>query len=159
VIFFIFAFAFPFIVMPLNPKRLTFIVDDNKDYCELLKRAFADNYPNSRLEFFYSGQALLDRLADLSGKLPDLIMLDLIMPEPDGLATLIKLNESHLLRRIPTIMVSVSDSSEDINNCYQEGVNAYVMKPSRLDDLKYMVNSICRYWLDTSQLPSQRWAY
>lgn len=143
--------------MPLNPKRLTFIVDDNEDYCELLKRAFADNYPNCRLEFFFSSQALLDRLEEVGGTLPDLIMLDLMMPELDGLATLTKLKQSQRLKRIPTVIVSVSDSPEDINNCYHEGVNAYVMKPARLDDLRYMVDVICRYWLDTAQLPSQRW--
>ena len=129
---------------------LTWIVDDDAEYGTLLTKAFSEKKLDSRLDFFLSGQLVLERLGDTDGELPDLILLDLELPKQDGLETLLAIRNDPRAKHIPVLIVSKATSPATISLCYQLGVNAYVMKPDRFDDLAYFVNSICRYWLEMS---------
>jgi CheY-like chemotaxis protein len=137
--------------MPQNPKRVIYIADDNEDFLNLLQRAFFSTYPDSQLEFFSGGQALLSRLEEVDLRLPDLIVLDLLMPGMDGLATVHKLHENPDSLKIPTIILSMSESSTHIEQCYQAGVDAYLVKPENLKELNSLVDTIGRHWLDIDQ--------
>ncbi|KAA9356912.1 response regulator [Larkinella humicola] len=129
---------------------LTWIVDDDAEYGLLLQKAFFEKKLESRLDFFLSGQLVMERLDNADGELPDLILLDLELPKQDGIDTLSAIRNNPRGKYIPVLMVSNSASPATISLCYQLGVNAYVVKPNRFDDLAYFVNSICRYWLEMS---------
>ncbi|RCR70984.1 response regulator [Larkinella punicea] len=129
---------------------LTWIVDDDEEYGTLLTKAFSEKKLDSRLDFFLSGQLVLEKLDDVDGELPDLILLDLVLPKRDGIDILLAIRSNPRTMHIPVLIVSTSTSPATISLCYQLGVNAYVMKPGQFDDLAYFVNSICRYWLEMS---------
>ncbi|RAK00302.1 two-component system response regulator [Larkinella arboricola] len=139
-----------------SSSRLTFIVDDNADYHTMLKTTFEEVRPNTRTKFFFSGQALLDQLSDPANQHPDLIILDLFMPEMDGLTTLNHIRQNLKLTKIPTIIMSVSDSKSDLLNSYQAGANSFIKKPSRLDEFMKFIDITCRFWLEIAQVPSLR---
>jgi CheY-like chemotaxis protein len=59
---------------------------------------------------------------------PTLILLDLNLPRKDGRQVLAVIKSEDLLRRIPVVVLSSSDSERDITNCYDLGANCYIVK-------------------------------
>ncbi|HEY7055903.1 MAG TPA: EAL domain-containing protein [Vicinamibacterales bacterium] len=59
----------------------------------------------------------------------DLVLLDVMMPEMNGIQTLRRLRESRPISELPVIMVTARDSSEDVVEALDAGANDYVTKP------------------------------
>lgn len=97
---------------------------------------------------------LRHRLQNADGSLPDVILLDLNMPNMDGFGVLAELKSVPLLRRIPTVVFSTSDDQEDIDRAYEEGANSYVVKPAKLNDLKRSLDLVASYWAKAARLPT-----
>lgn len=79
-------------------------------------------------------------------KSPDVILLDMIMPDLDGMAVLSELltDSDPSLARTPIIMVSASDEEEDIVQALDMGAQDYVTKPVRLSVLTARLRSALR---------------
>jgi CheY-like chemotaxis protein len=141
--------------MTLGPKKLVFVVDDNEDECILIKYAFTEERPDCILECFDSGRAILDRLNQSDGTNPDLILLDLLMPELDGLSVLSQIKESPALKSIPILIFTHSDSPSSLYVSYLSGSNSYLVKPTNFEDLKRHISVICKYWFDCVSVPTK----
>jgi CheY-like chemotaxis protein len=75
---------------------------------------------------------------------PNLILLDIKMPEMDGFAVLSSLrSEGH---PTPVIMVSGSARQPDIDRAYALGCNGYVVKPDSIDEYRRIANAVLGYW-------------
>lgn len=59
----------------------------------------------------------------------DLVLLDLLMPNVDGLEVLAEIKDDPQLRRVPVIMVSGSDEAESIAKCIEMGAAGHLSKP------------------------------
>jgi len=84
---------------------------------------------------------------------PDFVILDLDMPKMDGCGVLAEVKADPLLRNIPIVMFSTSDSRQDVLRCYELGANCYVSKPGNLQDYASAVTSIVNFWLSVARLP------
>lgn len=62
-------------------------------------------------------------------KMPDLIVLDMMMPVMDGIETLLKLKEDARLKPIPVIIVSAKSTEQDIVRALESGADDYITKP------------------------------
>jgi len=60
---------------------------------------------------------------------PDLIILDMVMPEMDGIETLIKLKATEETKNIPVIMFTAKGQSEDVEKAQSAGAADYIVKP------------------------------
>lgn len=100
------------------------VVDDIKTNCDVLKRRLENN--NFNVEVSMSGK---DALAKISESQFDLILLDVLMPEVNGLEVLIKIREQYSADKLPVIMVSSFDDVESISKCIQLGASDYLPKP------------------------------
>ncbi|MFL2691983.1 MAG: diguanylate cyclase [Gammaproteobacteria bacterium] len=100
------------------------VVDDIKTNCDVLKRRLENN--NFNVEVSMSGK---DALAKISKSQFDLILLDVLMPEVNGLEVLIKIREQYSADKLPVIMVSSFDDVESISKCIQLGASDYLPKP------------------------------
>jgi two-component system, chemotaxis family, response regulator Rcp1 len=58
------------------------------------------------------------------------------------------------LRRIPVIIFSTSQLSQDVSRSYELGANCYVSKPGNLDDFRSVVRSIEDFWFGSASLPN-----
>lgn len=67
--------------------------------------------------------------ASTSNPIPLLILLDLNLPVLSGLEVLQRIKSDERTRRIPVVMLTTTDSSQEINKCYDLGCNIYVVKP------------------------------
>jgi CheY-like chemotaxis protein len=78
--------------------------------------------------------------------LPKLIVMDIKMPRLTGFEVLEWIKHDGLLRRIPVIIVSSSESPDDINHAYELGANAYMIKPMNYRQVEHLFESITHYW-------------
>jgi DNA-binding response OmpR family regulator len=77
---------------------------------------------------------------------PDLILLDLMMPDMSGLEVCQELKKDARLSKIPIVLLSSSDDSDEIETCLQLGAQDYLLKPFRpamlLDIVRKIVNAV-----------------
>jgi two-component system, chemotaxis family, response regulator Rcp1 len=86
---------------------------------------------------------------------PDLILLDLNMPRMDGREVLAAIKADDDLRRIPVIILTTSQSEDDIAEAYNLAANCYVAKPVDLDEFLDVVRAIDDFWLTLVRLPAE----
>jgi len=72
---------------------------------------------------------------------PDLILLDLVMPEMNGIECLHELKSDNKLRDIPVIIISGQDSSDQVVQCIENGAVDFLRMPPELAILKARINS------------------
>ncbi|MEO6437081.1 MAG: response regulator [Tepidisphaeraceae bacterium] len=87
---------------------------------------------------------------------PDLTLLDLNLPKMDGREVLAHIKEDDDLKTIPTVILTMSESKEDIEKSYQLQANCYLCKPVQLDEFEGLVRSITDFWLTKVKLPQER---
>ena len=75
-----------------------------------------------------------------------MILLDIKMPKVDGLEVLRTLKNDPTLRLIPVVMLTSSREEADLVRSYENGVNAYVVKPLNFDDFIRAVREIGLFW-------------
>lgn len=85
---------------------------------------------------------------------PDLILLDLNMPRKDGREVLADMKADDELKRIPVVVLTTSQSEDDVAAVYNLSANCYVAKPVDLDQFLGVVRAIDDFWLSLVKLPS-----
>lgn len=106
------------------PKENILIVDDEEDVLELVRYNLDKN--GYRIETATTGE---DALAKARAKLPDLIILDLMLPGIDGLEVCKKLKSDTKTQNIPIIMLTAKGEETDIVAGLELGADDYVTKP------------------------------
>jgi CheY-like chemotaxis protein len=84
---------------------------------------------------------------------PDLIFLDLNLPRVDGREVLAFVKGDDSLRRIPLVILTTSDSEDDIARSYDLHANAYVTKPVDFESFMNAVRQVDNFFLTVAQLP------
>ena len=115
-------------------------VDDDADEFYLFNEALEQSEQQVKMERAKDGNDLLKILK--SGTQPDVIFMDLNMPYKDGLETLIELKSGNQFNNIPVVIFSTSSNITQINTCYEQGANMYVIKPETFDQITNMVNKV-----------------
>lgn len=115
------------------------VVDDEKNIVELLKM----NLESSGYEVIeaYNGMEAITKINNL---LPDLIVLDLMLPDIDGLqiCKMIRLNED--TRDIPVIMITAKSEEDDKIKGLTIGADDYITKPFSLKELEARIQTVLR---------------
>lgn len=76
--------------------------------------------------------------------MPDVILLDIVMPEPDGFKVCKLLKEDRDLKEIPVIILTAETDSRDLKAAMETGAMDYIRKPVDRTELTARVNSACR---------------
>ena len=74
-----------------------------------------------------------DRAREIKVRYPDLILLDLNLPDMTGLDILEKVKANPHTRRSPVVVLTTTDDSQEIQRCYDLGANVYITKPVNYD--------------------------
>lgn len=99
------------------------VVDDNKVNLVFARQSLHGNY---NLTLVTSGSQALEFL---SKKLPDLILLDILMPDMNGIETLKKIRENENLKNIPIIFLTANDDFSIHEECLKLGAADFITKP------------------------------
>jgi len=86
----------------------------------------------------------LEALTKVKTEIPDLIILDLMMPEMDGYEVCEKLKNDPLTKNIPVIILTAKDAVRDKVKGLDIGADDYVTKPFNLNELKARIKSALR---------------
>jgi len=86
---------------------------------------------------------------------PDLLLLDLNMPQKDGKEVLRDVKSDPDLRRIPVVVLTSSEAEEDIVESYDLHANAYLKKPVEFDGFIDIVSRIEDFWLTVVKRPRE----
>ena len=120
-------------------RKRILVVDDHEDNVEVLRaRLEARGYD---VKGANSGQEALDIVAEWT---PDLILLDVMMPDMDGLEVVSRLKADRKLPFIPVIMQTALDSTERMVAGLEAGADDYVTKPINFAELEARVRSLLR---------------
>lgn len=84
---------------------------------------------------------------------PDLILLDLNLPRKDGREVLAEMKQDPDLKRIPVVILTISNAEMDILKSYDLHANAYVTKPLDLEQFGKIAKAIEDFWLTVVKLP------
>lgn len=84
---------------------------------------------------------------------PDIILLDLNLPKKNGIEVLKEVKAQPSLKTIPIIMMTTSNAEFDLKSAYENGANAYVVKPPDFDKLIKTMECIINFWFRTVHLP------
>ena len=136
----------------MDSYGLLCIVDDDADYRFVVQQVFNRFLSAYSVQFFPGGNALLDELPNMKQK-PGLILLDRHMPGLDGHQTLLHLKQHPAYQKIPVVMMSADASSLEIDNCYEVGVNSFLLKKKGLIPLRDALSTLCQYWLELNWEP------
>jgi chemotaxis family two-component system response regulator Rcp1 len=135
------------------------LVEDSPGDVRLTREAFKDAKVHINLHVASDGIEAMAFLrcrgeyADVPR--PDLILLDLNLPKKDGREVLEEIKETPALKSIPVVILTTSDSEEDILRSYRLHANCYITKPVGLDGFLKVVHSIDSFWLSVVQLPKE----
>ncbi len=137
------------------------IIDDSDDDFDATKRALnKDGNIRNPLYRCEDGREALDYLMQQgryaepeTAPRPGIIFLDLNMPGMDGRQFLAEVKGVNSLKRIPVVVMTTSNSQDDIDYCYDVGGNTYVQKPFDWTAFCEAVQRLKDHWLEIAVLP------
>jgi chemotaxis family two-component system response regulator Rcp1 len=133
------------------------LVEDNPGDADLAREALEGSKLNNKLFVVSDGEAAMNFLHKSGGYAdmprPDLILLDLNLPRKDGREVLAEIKAHKNLKRIPVVILTTSQSEEDVLKSYNLHANCYITKPIDLSQFIRVVRSIEDFWLSIVVLP------
>jgi methyl-accepting chemotaxis protein len=122
-----------------NEKKKILVVDDDNIQLEMVKTVLQNDYDISTVQSCKEALGLF-----YQGLVPQLILLDIIMPEMDGWSTYNRIKAIGGLNDIPIAFFSVSEEPEDIKHAQEMGAVDYIKKPFDNDDLINRIGKIIK---------------
>ncbi len=135
------------------------LIEDNTADVRLMREALLGINNEVKLLVASNGiEALIllrQQSTGINSSRPDLILLDLHLPNMDGHEFLAYMKEDARLTSIPVIVLTSSDSEADRVKSYQLNASCFVKKPEHLDEFTMLMKSLNGFWLTKVKYPRQ----
>ena len=135
-----------------SSKPILLVEDDTVDVMTV-KRALKDLQIPSELVPAGDGEEALAYLRDDRNAKPCVILLDLNMPKMNGTEFMRIAKADEALRKIPIIVLTTSNSDQDISRSFELGAAGYMVKSVDYKKFMELIKTIAQYWT-LSKLPS-----
>ncbi len=119
-------------------KGRVMLIDDSSTNIKILRKILKDDYT---LEVAQNGKEALEKFNAFK---PDLILLDIIMPEVSGYDVCKEIRSIEKFRSVKIIMVSAKNRADDRIMAYEAGADDYITKPFNKEELKAKVRVFMR---------------
>ncbi|MES2353617.1 MAG: response regulator [Pseudomonadota bacterium] len=136
------------------------LVDDSRSDIDLALEAFRTANFGDSVHTAIGGQAALDYLFGRGSyvdrkthPLPNLVLLDIQMPDTDGIEVLRQVKATPDLKRIPVIVLTSSKKASHVAQAYELGANSFLVKPATFEDFVKLITTIKTYWLTINTGP------
>ena len=130
---------------------LIMVAEDDDGHARLIERNLTRAGLHNPILRFKNGQQVLDYLfcaGEGSHRKPDaayLLLLDIRMPQVDGVEVLRRLKQDPELRKIPVIMLTTTDDPREVERCHLLGCSSYIVKPVNYDKFAESIRSMGMY--------------
>jgi DNA-binding response OmpR family regulator len=135
--------------MSQDAKPVTIImVEDDQGHARLIEKNIRRAGVNNELIAFVDGTSALDYLlgpdgsGEVSSRRQLLVLLDLNLPDMAGVDVLTKIKCNAHLKRTPVVVLTTTDDSREIQNCYDLGANVYITKPVNYDGFSNAIRQL-----------------
>ena len=119
------------------------VVDDNDDVRQLVSSVLAEE--GHKVQIAANGVAALDVIRRDP---PDVVMLDIMMPEVDGYTVLKTMTEEGLKKRTKVLVLTAKTAEADWIRGYRLGADHYLTKPFTMAELIDTLNNMLRMTID-----------
>ena len=130
------------------------LIEDNPNDAEMTVSALTEHNYSPVVHVLKDGAEALDFLFGSKGcaergpaMYPKVVLLDLKLPKVNGQEILRQIKSDERTRHIPVVALTSSNEERDRIECYDLGVNSYVVKPVDFDNYSRSVGNIGRYWI------------
>lgn len=139
------------------PEQTILVIENDTNHAHLIERVLQEDLVQRQIIVLSDGTQMMRYLNQeeeySTAVRPDLILLDLNLPDQDGEKILTVMKTSPTLRQIPIVILTTSKDEEDIFKCYESQGNCYVVKSNDFDGLCAIVEKIKSFWLGIVTLP------
>ena len=128
------------------------MVDDDEEDCFVIRDALDESELDHTLTIIGSGRELMDYLRgrgkyeEFGPQFPDLILLDLYMPDFNGKDVLTEIRKDPALRNVSVVVLTDSTKWPELQECYQLGANAVFTKGKWLETFAEIIRISGPYW-------------
>lgn len=133
------------------------LVEDSEPDVLLIREAFEGARVPNRVHVVRDGvEALrfLRREGEYAGATrPDVILLDINMPRKNGLEVLSEVKADPDLATIPVVMLTTSESDEDVRGSYARHASGYVVKPVGFENFLSAIRAFEDFWMTFVRFP------
>lgn len=142
----------------IQPKTILF-AEDNPNDVEMTLAALSDYQSGNEIDVVNDGAEALDylycrgRFTGRASGNPAVVLLDLKMPKVDGIEVLTAIKSDPTLRTIPVVMLTASREERDLTRSYEQGANAYVVKPVDFQKFVEAVHQLGSFWTMHNEPP------
>jgi two-component system, chemotaxis family, response regulator Rcp1 len=134
------------------------LVEDSEGDARLAKEALRESKVMNKVYHVIDGveaMSFLRKEGEYTGvPRPHLILLDLNLPRKDGREVLSEIKNNDDLKRIPVVVLTISNDERDIVRSYNLHVNCFITKPIDFEKFLQVIRSIDDFWLSIVQLPN-----
>src|SRR5262249_52292051 len=124
------------------------IAEDDAGHARLIEKNLARAGLHNPITRFDNGQAVLDFLLCRGAgphrvnDTPYLLLLDISMPQVDGVEVLRQLKQNEELRKVPVIVLTTTDDPREVERCHAIGCASYIVKPVDYDKFAQAIESL-----------------
>ena len=120
------------------------LVEDNPEDVAFTNRLLKHNKLDGDLVVAFSGSQAMEALEKKAREcdLPNLILLDINLPDISGIDLLTRIKQDDRFRRIPVVILTGSNEDEDIQRSYDLGASTYLVKPIFNDALMQVIDRL-----------------
>ena len=133
------------------------LVEDNPGDVRLAQEALKEGKARTRISVASDGVDAL-RFLRREGEYADaprpvLILLDLNLPRKNGREVIKEIKDDPDLKRIPVVILTISQNEKDVIDTYNNHANCYIVKPVDFEKFIEVINAVEDFWLGFVRLP------
>ncbi len=127
------------------------IAEDDAGHARLIEKNLSRAGLRNPITRFDNGQAVLDFLLrngagpQRRSETPYLLLLDIRMPQVDGVEVLRQIKQHQHLRKMPVIMLTTTDDPREVERCHAIGCSSYIVKPVDYDKFAEAITNLGLY--------------
>jgi CheY-like chemotaxis protein len=143
--------------MNMRRELVILIAEDDPGHARLIEKNLTRGGLNNEIKRFDNGQAVLDFLfcrgpAQRAAESAYLLLLDIRMPQVDGVEVLRQIKQDAELRKVPVIMLTTTDDPREVERCHAIGCSSYLVKPVDYDKFAEAIKNLGLY-ISLVQIP------
>jgi CheY-like chemotaxis protein len=123
-------------------SKIILLADDDLDDAEMFAETLAHVDPSVKFYHVKNGLGVFEHLQRTNNKKPDVIFLDINMPEMSGWQCLTTLKNDPLTKDIPVLIYSTSSHHKDKQTAIELGASAFITKPSDYKALQHLLSVV-----------------
>jgi two-component system response regulator len=141
-------------------NKIIMLVEDNPNDEALTIRALKKSNDMNEIVVARDGVEALNYLFSEgnyagrdAGVMPDLILLDLKLPQINGLEVLKRIRTDERTKLVPVVILTSSKERRDLTECYELGANSYIRKTVDFVEFRKTMELLGLYWLVFNVVP------